>query len=212
MSKQNLSVHHKQISRRTIGHYEGRADIFWQATCDHDVEQNIEALLAALPDHRALSILDFGCGPGRDLKAFKDRGHKPTGLDGCAAFCRMARAYAQCDVLHQDFLQLDLPQGRFDGVYANASLFHVPSDHLPVVLSQLAHSLNAGGILFSSNPRGETEGWQGERYGHYMELEVYQDFLQAAGFEPISHYYRPAGKPRSEQNWLAVVSRKVNVG
>ena len=73
------------------------------------------------------AILDFGCGPGRDLKAFKDLGHEPVGLDGSARFAAMARDYSGCEVLEQDFLRLDLPAGRFDGVFANAALFHVPS-------------------------------------------------------------------------------------
>ncbi|ABK45014.1 Methyltransferase type 11 [Magnetococcus marinus MC-1] len=205
---QHLSTTHQQISARTIAHYAERLESFWQATRDHDVAQNIHALLSALPQGRSLSILDFGCGPGRDLRTFKELGHQPTGLDGCAGFCQMARAYAQCPVWRQDFLELALPPSSFDGIFANASLFHVPSTHLLKVLTELHTALKPQGVLFTSNPRGSSEGWQGERYGHYMEWEVYQPLLVQAGFEPISHYYRPPDKPRAEQNWLAVVSRK----
>ncbi|MFX7824825.1 class I SAM-dependent methyltransferase, partial [Acinetobacter baumannii] len=75
-------------------------------------------------------------------------------MDGTAEFVGMARAASGCEVLHQDFLQLDLPVARFDGIFAKASLFHVPAVHLPRVLGQLRASLKPGGILFSSNPRG----------------------------------------------------------
>jgi hypothetical protein len=65
------------------------------------------------------------------------------------------------------------------------------------------------GILFSSNPRGDGEGWVGTRYGTYLEWEGYQRYLDEAGFRPLRHYYRPAGRPRAEQPWLAVVSQAI---
>ena len=196
-------------SIRTIAHYEGSADSFWEGTRDHDVSQNIEALIEALGGRSGLRILDLGCGPGRDLAAFKALGHTPTGLDGCARFCEMARAHAGCEVWHQDFLALDLPNAKFDGVFANASLFHVPRADLPRVLSQLAATLDQGGVLFSSNPRGDNqEGWNGERYGVYHDLEGWRAFMSKAGFIAVDHYYRPAGQPRHLQPWLASTWRK----
>ncbi len=69
----------------------------------------------------------------------------------------MARRYSGCDVLHQDFLAMSLPASRFDGVFANASLFHVPSQELPRVLAELAEALKPRGVLFCSNPRGNNE-------------------------------------------------------
>ena len=103
---------------------------------------------------------------------------------------------------------MQLAEQQFDGVFANACLFHVPSDELPNVLKKLHACLREGGVLFSSNPRGNTEGWQGDRYGHYIELEASQHFVEEAGFELLDHYYRPAGKPREQQPWLALVCRK----
>ncbi|MBF0194680.1 MAG: methyltransferase domain-containing protein [Magnetococcales bacterium] len=197
----------EKISHRTLSHYESVAQDFWEGTRDHDVTQNIDALLSALPREKSLEILDFGCGPGRDLHLFKKLGHQPTGLDGCAAFCAMATKYSGCQVLHQDFLKLDLPQKKFHGIFANASLFHIPSSHFTTVLKQLGNSLKTGGILFSSNPRGSGEGWNGDRYGYYVELESYKAHLIDAGFKLLSHYYRPQGKPRNEQPWLATISQ-----
>jgi len=121
----------------------------------------------------------------------------------------MGQALSGCPFLHQQFLSLSLTEQAFDGIFANASLFHVPSRELPRVLGQLRQALRPGGILFSSNPRGNEEIWYGQRYGHYMEFDVSAAFLQEAGFEVIDHYYRPAGKPRQEQPWLAIVSRRL---
>ena len=117
----------------------------------------------------------------------------------------MARQHSGCPVLHQQFLSLDLGSACFDGVFANASLFHVPSQELPGVLTACHKALRPGGILFMSNPRGEGEGWQGDRYGHYCEFEMSKMHLQQAGFTVLDHYYRPPGLPRNHQPWLAIV-------
>jgi SAM-dependent methyltransferase len=198
-----------RIAATTLAHYDQRADAFWEGTRDHDVSQNIAALLHHIEAAAPFQILDFGCGPGRDLKTFTDLGHAATGLDGSARFAAMARAYSGCEVLHQSFLELDLPPARFDGVFANAALFHVPGQELPRVLAELHAALKPGGVLFSSNPRGEgEEGWHGARYGAYHDLEAWRRHLLAAGFVELAHYYRPAGLPREQQTWLASLWRK----
>jgi SAM-dependent methyltransferase len=199
----------KDISVRTLGDYNRRADAFWKGTRDHDVSQNIAALLQHLGDGSPFTILDFGCGPGRDLKVFADLGHNAVGLEGAAHFAEMARAYSGCAVWQQDFLHLDLPDQHFDGIFANASLFHVPSQELPRVLLELHATLKSGGVLFSSNPRGQnTEGWNGERYGAYHHPDTWRHHVNAAGFVELDHYYRPAGLPCEQQPWLVTVWRR----
>ncbi len=202
-----------RVSERTLEHYDERAAEFWSGTRDHDVTQNIDALLRHLRGAPPLSILDFGCGPGRDLATFRAMGHEAIGLEGSPRFGAMARAHSGCEVWEQDFLALNLPAGRFDGIFANASLFHVPSAELPRVLGQLHDALKPDGVLFSSNPRGSNEeGWNRGRYGVYHDLEAWRAFLQAAGFLELEHYYRPPGLPREQQPWLASVWRKVARG
>ncbi len=195
-------------SRRTLAHYDAHADSFWQGTRDHDVSQNLDALLGALARRRSppFRILDLGCGPGRDLAELARRGHLPTGLDGASRFAEMARAHAGCEVLHQDFLALALPAEAFDGIFCNASLFHVPRADLPRVLVELRSALAPGGVLFASNPRGaDVEGFQGDRYCCFMELDAWAQLFVDAGFTLLSHYYRPPNRPRPEQPWLAMV-------
>lgn len=197
------------ISKRTREHYQRNADDFKAGTKDHDVRQNIHALLDAIQGSAPFTILDFGCGPGRDLLTFSALGHNAIGLDGTARFVEMARLDTGCQVWQQDFMQLELPDNYFDGIFANAVLFHIPNQELPRILQQLHTSLKPGGVLFSSNPRGTNqEGWQGERYGAYHDLETWCRYLTAAGFSELNHYYRPEGLPREQQPWLATVWRK----
>ena len=156
------------------------------------------------------TILDFGCGPGRDLKAFVEQGHNAIGLEGAEHFVTMAHAHSGREVWRQDFLKLALPEKHFDGVFANAALFHVPSQELPRVLRELHMTLKPGGVLFSSNPRGRNEeGWSSGRYGVYHDLESWHRYLSAAGFVELTHYYRPDGVPREQQLWLASVWRSL---
>jgi SAM-dependent methyltransferase len=198
-----------KISRVTLEYYERRAREFWEGTRDHDVTQNIEALLEAIPGEGPFRILDFGCGPGRDLLALREAGHTPVGLDGAETFVRMARELAGVEVWQQDFLALDLPDAEFDGVFANASLFHVPAQELIRVLRELRGCLRPGGVLIASNPRGQNEeGWNGSRYGAYHDLEHWREFALSAGFEAIRHYYRPDRLPRDQQPWLASLWRR----
>jgi SAM-dependent methyltransferase len=200
----------QQVVARTLDHYQGRAEAFWEGTRNHDVEQNIEALLRHIRTAAPYAILDFGCGPGRDLRAFAQRGHRVVGLEGAPALAEMARAHGACEVWQQDFLRLELPVASFDGVFANASLFHVPRQELPRVLRQLYATLKPGGVLFSSNPRGENqETISGERYGAYYDLPTWRDYLVTAGFVELEHYYRPPGLPREQQPWLASVWRRM---
>lgn len=197
------------IASATLQHYDSNAQGFFAGTLDHDVSQNIGALLKAITAPQPWTILDLGCGPGRDLATFTQLGHHAIGLDGAAEFVAMARAYSGCEVWHQSFLHLDLPDARFDGVYANASLFHVPRVALPGVLAQLCATLKPGGVLFSSNPRGDNqEGWSGPRYGSYHDYAAWKAYVEAAGFTEVEHYYRPPGSPRDQQPWLASVWRK----
>ena len=199
----------RDITDRTLQYYDRSAEGFWEGTRDHDVSQNIHALLQRIEGEAPFTILDLGCGPGRDLKAFTALGHVAIGLEGASRFAEMARAYSGSEVWLQDLLRLELPPQHFDGVFANATLFHVPRQELPRVLRELHATLKPRGVLFASNPRGDNEeGWNRGRFGAYHDLDGWRRYVSAAGFTELAHYYRPAGRPRDQQPWLATVWRK----
>jgi SAM-dependent methyltransferase len=196
----------EDIALTTLAYYEQRAQAFWEGTRNHDVSQNIDALLRHIEAPPPFELVDLGCGPGRDLKTFRERGHHVVGLEGAATLAAMARDYSGCEVWQQNLLALDLPAARFDGIFANAVLFHVPGAELPRVLRELRASLKPGGVLFSSNPRGHgEEGFSGGRYGVYHDLAGWRRYMADAGFVELEHFYRPAGLPLEQQPWLASV-------
>jgi SAM-dependent methyltransferase len=199
----------QKITNSTLNHYEREAQSYWEGTRDHDVSQNIAALLKYIQLPAPLKILDLGCGPGRDLITFKRMGHEPVGLEGAKAAAELARVNSGCTVLEQNFLELDLPANHFDGVFANASLFHVPSANLSSVLKNIIDSLKPEGVFFSSNPRGQGQAdFHGERYGVFHSWEIWQAVMVSAGFLQLEHFYRPQGLPFEQQRWLASVWRK----
>jgi SAM-dependent methyltransferase len=200
----------EDISKRTLDSYVQRAESFWEGTRNHDVSENVSALLESITAPAPFTLLDFGCGPGRDLITFTALGHHAIGLEAAPPFAAMARDKSGCEVWEQDFLALDLPHDHFDGIFANASLFHVPTQELPRVLRELHRALKAGGVLFSSNPHGDDEeGWNRGRFGAYHRPETWHAFMTAAGFAELRHYYRPTGLPREQQPWLATLWRRL---
>jgi len=199
----------RRLSEITIGHYDRVADDYWYGTRNHDVSQNYEAFLEAIEGKPPYDILDLGCGPGRDLQYFNSMGHAVIGLDGSEALVSLARLNSGCEVLQQNFLAMNLPEHRFDGVFANASLFHVPSQELPRILLEISTTLKSRGVLFCSNPRGNNEeGLGGSRYSCFFDLDTWRDYVVDAGFIEVHHYFRPTGLPRDRQPWLATVWRK----
>ena len=195
----------------TIAEYQLTAASFREGTWNHDVSQNMEALVAAMPRNPG-KILDLGCGPGRDLVAFAKQGHEAIGLDATPAFVQMAKQVSGCEVWQQSFLSLDLPPDTFDGIFANASLIHVPRRDMVRVLQDLHRALVPGGAIVMSVCRGDAEGYSprptGYRYTAGWEYETLAPCLEEAGFEIVKHYYRPPGLPRSQQGWLAIVGCK----
>jgi SAM-dependent methyltransferase len=136
----------------------------------------------------------------------RDLGHVVVGLDGCPEFVAMARAVSGCEVWQQDMLSMTLPAASFDGVFANAVLFHVPSRALPNVLARLRTALKPGGVLLASNPRGQDEeGFVDGRYACFYSFTTWRRLVSSSGFALVDHYYRPPGKPRRQQPWLATL-------
>ena len=148
----------RQTSAVTLSHYNDEAQSFRQGTRDHDVSQNVVALLRHLPESGRHTILDLGCGPGRDLVTFRDLGHVAVGLDGAEHFLQTAREHSDCEVLQKRLLSLDLPDQSVDGIFATCFAIR-GSQKLPRVLGKTLalRSLPRAASYFPSNsPRPQS--------------------------------------------------------
>lgn len=134
------------------------------------------------------------------------------------AFCEMSRQLSGCEVLHQSLTDLTLPESSFDAIFCNACLFHVPSAALPTTLGALAAALRPNGVLFVSNAHGFGEDKEGWTEGRTPETRSYVTWLsedtwvrvckRATGLTLLQSYFRPPGRPRSAQPFLATVWQK----
>lgn len=210
----------RQATMATLADYGAVAEGYAAGNMNHDVSQNIQSMLRPLDENKpggSFDVLDICCASGRDLVTLKDLGHRPVGLDGVPEFCRMARELSGCEVWEQNLAELELPSLRFDAAFCNACLFHLPRAALPGALAALHGTLREDGVLFVSNAHGfgtDQEGWTSGRtpttrsYVCWLSEDSWMQACEAAGFEMLDKFYRPPGKPREMQPFLATVWRK----
>ena len=147
-----------------------------------DVSELRDRFTSLLPE--GASVLDLGCGSGRDSLALHDMGYRVTSIDGSEGMCRVARENTGLDVRHLMFGDLDYID-EFDGVWACSTLLHVPSDELPSILSLIHRSLHRDGIFYMSFKDGDFEGEREGRYYTDMSPEDIPELAGDNGFEVI---------------------------
>src|SRR5262245_32763906 len=165
----------EKIAHLTLEHYNKYAEEFWRGHAIMTSARTSRHYCNTFGMNRLSKSSILAAGLGATSR--RSPNSVAIGLEGAEQLAVRARAHSGCEVWQQDFLKLDLPENYFDGVFANAALFHVPSQVLPRVLLELKASLKPGGVLFSSNPRGHNEeGWSQGRYGVYHDLDAWRRY------------------------------------
>ena len=191
----------------TINFYDKNAEAYAALTVTADMSRAYEKFLAYLP-HGA-KVLDAGCGSGRDSLFFMRQGYRVTMLDASAAMCRCAEKLTGQKALHKTFAEINFDK-QFDGIWANASLLHVPEQELEKVLKILHRALKDDGVLYASWKYGEAERRDGERFYCDMTKEKLKKLLRRTGCFVckevwVSEDVLPLHR---EQRWLNVVLGK----
>lgn len=163
----------------SIGYYQNHAQAFFTETVALDLSPLYARFLAHVPP--AAAILDAGCGSGRDSRAFLERGYHVTAFDASSALAELATAHSGLPVQVLRFAELDW-RACFDGIWACASLLHVPLEALPDVLRRLALALKPNGILYASFKYGRGEREHGGRRFTDLDETGLTTLLQAAPF------------------------------
>lgn len=159
----------------TIEYYNNEADTFFESTVSVDFSKIQEMFLKHIkPGGR---ILDLGCGSGRDSRAFLERGYDVVPVDGSAELAKLAGAYIGREVIVADFREFE-PEGTFDGIWACASLLHLPKEEIAAVMRKLADHLAEGGCFYASFKYGEFQGERNGRYFTDMTEESFQELLE----------------------------------
>ena len=156
------------------------------------------------------TVLDFGCGSGRDTKYFLESGFDVTATDGSEELCKSASAYTGIQVKHilfQDLNEADC----YDGIWACSSILHLSKDELRIVINKMSRALKLNGIIYTSFKYGNFEGERNGRFFTDFTLELFKDFISDVKDIVIEEYWitgdvRPG---REDEKWLNLILRKI---
>ncbi len=190
---------------KNVEYYNKNADSFFVGSVAADMSDVQSRFLSYVPTGGR--ILDAGCGSGRDSRAFLDAGYNVVSFDASEEMCRRASEYIGKSVLNMRFEDVAY-EAEFDGIWACASLLHVPVENLPEVLKKMRRALKPGGVLYASFKYGESTVFRGERqFSDFTEVSIVPLFEQA-GFEIVSNIVGSDSRSgREDEKWVNVIGK-----
>ena len=191
----------------TLGYYNQNANDFAEGTLSADMSDSRSRFAAYLPPKGI--ILDFGCGSGRDTKAFLDAGFRVEATDGSEELCALASEHTRIAVRKMLFSELDAVD-RYDGIWACASILHLPKAELADVIGKIETALKTGGVLYTSFKYGEEEGMRHGRYFTDFTEESLKAFWSFLGLQIFDMWIsQDIREDRREKQWINLLARKV---
>ena len=205
-----LEIESREKEKRTLSYYDENASAFCEGTRNTDMSETRGRFLQYLKPNAL--ILDAGCGSGRDSKAFMESGYRVVALDGSKEMCRQASAYLGQEVQCRRFEEIDEKEV-YDGIWACASLLHVPYEILPNVIARLIDALVDGGVLYASFKYGEEEREAGGRYftdlreeGWKKVLEEAEEEIKGSRLETVECFVTgDVREGRGDERWLNIL-------
>ena len=195
------------MNNKTINYYNKYTKSFIQTTRSVDFTNIQNKFLSYLPS--GASILDFGCGSGRDTKYFLKRNYNVTAIDGSEEICKEASKYTGIKVKQMLFEELN-DQNIYDGIWACSSILHLAYRELEDVFIKMARALTSHGILYTSFKYGTAEGERNGRYFTDMTEEKMDKLLKDVNsFDILEMWVTSDVRPgRAEEKWLNMILRK----
>lgn len=194
----------------TIDYYNQNAKNFIENTQNVDMHLAQDKFLQLLDSQS--SILDFGCGSGRDTKYFLEKGYHVTATDGSAELCKLASAFTGIEVKEMLFQELD-DINKYDGIWACSSILHLPKKELFLVLRKMCIALKSAGVIYSSFKYGDFEGERNGRYFTDFTEDTFRDFIKDIPELTIEdHWITSDVRPgRGNEKWLNLIIRKSDI-
>ena len=202
----------KQTDSANIAYYEEHADVFASETLETDLSELIDQFLGYLPEpDECGTILELGCGAGRDAKVMLSRGYDVDLTDGSPELCRIASAYTGHLARVMLFSELDEVE-RYQGIWACGSLLHVPKDELPDIMGRCYRALKEQGVFYASFKFGDHDGFRNGRYYSDMGVEELQDLVDGMGDMEILDLdvTKDTLPNRPDLRWVNVFARKIS--
>lgn len=197
----------KRNQKETIAFYDRYAREFVEQTSNASMSVMMEAFLEEIP--KESKILDLGCGSGRDTKAFMDLGYQVTAVDGSLKICEEASTFTGMAVRQMDFMELE-EVDEYHGIWACASILHVPYSELEELFGKLYRALKQDGILYVSFKYGSFEGMRNERYFTDMTMDRLRPILDQVSKLGVLKYWVSADvrENRGDEQWLNLIMKK----
>lgn len=194
----------------TINYYNQNAENFIANTQNADMHPMQERFLRLLDANT--SILDFGCGSGRDTKYFLEKGYQVTATDGSSELCRLASEFTGIEVKEMLFQELDATN-QYDGIWACSSILHLPKKELLPVIQKMCEALKDNGIIYTSFKYGDFEGERNGRYFTDFTEKTFQEVIEKIPKLTIEeHWITSDVRPgRGEEKWLNLLLRKCSI-
>lgn len=195
---------------QTINYYNLNAKNFIENTQNADMHIPQNRFHRLLAEHA--SILDFGCGSGRDTKFFLQKGYDVTATDGSAELCKLVSAFSGIDV--KEMLSQDLDAiSMYNGIWACSSILHLPKIEQFPVFQKMCNALKENGVIYTSFKYGNFEGERNGRYFTDFREDTFQEFIKeipelTVEEQQITFDVRPG---RGEEKWLNLILRKGNI-
>lgn len=196
------------MESQTLDYYNTNATSFASSTRSVDFTQTQDKFLHLLPP--AATILDFGCGSGRDTKYFLDVGMQVDATDGSEELCKLASEYTGIPVRQMLFEELDA-KAQYDGIWACSSILHLPKDALKDVLKKMIAALKEHGIIYTSFKNGIFEGERNGRFFTDFTEETFREYVADVDEIKIEEAWisRDVRPGRGEERWLNLILRKI---
>lgn len=190
----------------TLAWYEQNAPEYVQKTRDADMHYAYQRFLEDTVDHA--EILDFGCGSGRDTKYFLSREMKVHACDGSPAMVKEASAYTGIPVTCMKFEDLT-ETDRYDGIWACASLLHLPYEELDIVFGKMMQAVHKEGILYMNFKYGTFEGYRDGRWYTDMDIDKAARLILPHRDALLLECWKSHDTLNRDQLWLNLIVRKV---
>lgn len=190
----------------TKQYYQDNAQAFFDSTVNADMSAHYEHFLKYVPEHGR--ILDFGCGSGRDTKAFLQRGYLVDAVDGSSEMCRLASELCNIQVRCMDFTDLN-DVNKYDAIWACASLLHVAKTQLPAVLIKMRDALVNDGVMYISFKHGDYEGERNGRFFLDLTPEAFSNLISSIpGLVMVEDWFTEDVRPENSTRWYNIIVQK----
>lgn len=194
-------------TNETLAYYDAHARAFAESTADVDMSGARERFTRCLG--RGATILDLGCGSGRDARRFAEAGFVVTATDGSPRLCEVARQLTGIEVRCERFLDL-ADTDAYDGIWACSSILHLPKRDLAVMFAKMCRALTDEGVIYTSFKYGTSEGMRAGRYFTDFTETTFADFMEGVSGLRLQEFWvsEDVRPERSDERWLNVLLRK----